>query len=133
MVEDPAVAALLLVLARAQGQRQALLFPPPAKLRPVLVRCLGAFNVDAHGLAFVWHGFRHDGASRAYLRGDEMSRILTRGRWAVESSGRHYIQSGRQLLLAQELPPAVVDLARRLERAGVVEALLSRDLRARLN
>ena len=61
-----------------------------------------------------------------------MSRILTRGRWAVESSGRHYIQSGRQLLLAQELPPIVIDLAGRLERAGV-ESLLARDLRARLN
>ena len=132
MVEDPAVAALLLVLARAQSQRHAPLFPPPAKLRSVLARCLGVFNVDAHGLTFVWHGFRHGGASWAYLRGDEMSRILTRGRWAVESSGRHYIQSGRQLLLAQELPPAVVDLARRHAQAGV-ESLLSRDLRARLN
>ena len=60
-----------------------------------------------------------------------MSRILTRGRWAVESSGRHYIQSGRQLLLAQELPPPVIDLARRLERAGVA-SLVARDLRARL-
>ena len=59
-----------------------------------------------------------------------MSRILTRGRWAVESSGRDYIQSGRQLLLAQELPPPVIDLARRLERAGV-ESLVARDLRAR--
>ena len=48
-----------------------------------------------------------------------MSRILPRGRWAVESSGRHYIQSGRQLPLAQELPPHVIDLARRLEQAGV--------------
>ena len=108
------------------------MFPTHDKLRKVLARCLGALNVEAHGLAFVWHGFRHGGASRAYLRGDEMSRILTRGRWAVESSGRHYIQGGHQLLLAQELPPAMVDLARRLERAGV-ESLLSRDLRARLN
>ena len=132
IIEDPAVAALLLVLARAQGQRAAALFPPPAKLRSVLARCLGVLNVDAHGLAFVWHSFRHGGASRAYLRGDEMSRILTRGRWAVESSGRHYIQSGRQLLLAQELPQTVIDLARRLERAGV-ESLIARDLRARLN
>ena len=57
----------------------------------MLARCLGVFNVDAHGLTFVWHGFRHGGASRAYLRGDEMSRILTRGRWVVESSGRNYI------------------------------------------
>ena len=132
MVEDPAVAALLLVLAGAQGQPAAKLFPPPATLRSVLARCLSVLNVDAHGLAFVWHSFRHGGASRAYLRGDEMSRILTRGRWAVESSGRHYIQSGRQLLLAQELPQVVIDLARRLERAGV-ESLIARDLRARLN
>ena len=132
MVEDPAVAALLLVLAGAQGQPAAKLFPPPATLRSVLARCLSVLNVDAHGLAFVWHSFRHGGASRAYLRGDEMSRILTRGRWAVESSGRHYIQSGRQLLLAQELPQVVIDLARRLERAGV-ESLIARDLHARLN
>ena len=131
IVEEPAVAALLLVLARDQGQREARLFPSPDKLRAVLTRCLHSLNVDAHGLAFVWHSFRHGGASRAYLRGDEMSRILTRGRWAVESSGRHYIQSGRQLLLAQELPPPVIDLARRLERAGV-ESLVARDLRARL-
>ena len=132
MVEEPAVAALLLVLANAPGPRAAKLFPPPANLRSVLARCLGVLNVDAHGLAFVWHSFRHGGASRSYLRGDEMPRILTRGRWAVESSGRHYIQSGRQLLLAQELPPTVIDLSRRLERAGV-ESLLSRDLRARLS
>ena len=125
------MAALLLVLVRAQAQRDAKLFPAPPTLRSVLARCLSVLNVDAHGLAFVWHSFRHGGASRAYLRGDEMSRILTRGRWAVESSGRHYIQSGRQLLLAQELPPPVIDLARRLEGAGV-ESLLARDLRERL-
>ena len=97
----------------------------------MLARCLGVLQVDANGLAFVWHSFRHGGASRAYLRGDEMSRILTRGRWAVESSGRHYIQSGRQLLLAQDLPPTVIDIARRLERAGI-ESLVALDLRARL-
>ena len=131
IVEDPAVAALLLVLVRAQGQRAAKLFPAPATLRSVLARCLSVLNVDAHGLAFVWPSFRYGGASRAYLRGDEMSRILTRGRWAVESSGRHYIQSGRQLLLTQELPLIVIDLARRLEDAGV-ESLLARDLRERL-
>ena len=48
-----------------------------------------------------------------------------------ESSGRHYIQSGRQLLIAQQLPGEVTDLARRIERVGL-ESLLARDLRARL-
>ena len=80
---------------------------------------------------FVWHGFRHSGASCAFLRGDEMSTILVRGRWAAESSGRYYIQSGRQLLLAQELPAAFTDVARRLQRIGL-ESLLARDLRERL-
>ena len=130
-LEEPAVAALLLTLARAQGQRSAGLFPAPDKLRRVLARCLGALNVEAHGLMFVWHGFRHGGASRAFLRGDEISSILVRGRWAAESSGRHYIQSGRQLLIAQQLPGDVTDLARRIERVGL-ESLLARDLRARL-
>ena len=131
MVEEPAVAALLLALARAQDQRTAKLFPTPDKLRRVLARCLGALNVEAHGFAFVWHGFRHGGASRAFLRGDDMLLILIRGRWAAESSGRHYIQSGRQLLLAQDMPAEVTDLARRIERAGL-ESLLARDLRERL-
>ena len=85
------------------------MFPTHDKLRKVLARCLGALNVEAHGLVFVWHGFRHGGASRAFLREDEMSTILVRGRWAAESSGRHYIQSGRQLLLAQNMPAAVTD------------------------
>ena len=52
MVEDPVVAALLLVLVRAQGQRAAKLFLPPATLRSVLARCLRVLSVDAHGLAF---------------------------------------------------------------------------------
>ena len=103
----------------------------PDMWRRVLARCLGALNVEAHGLAFVWHGFRHGGASRAFLRGDDLSLILIRGRWAAESSGRHYIQSGRQLLLAQNMPAEVTDLARRIERAGL-DSLVARDLRARL-
>ena len=130
-VEEPAVAALLLALARAHGQREAKLFPAPYKLRIVLARCLGALNVEAHGLVFVWRGFRHGGASRAFLRGDEMSTILVRGRWVAESSGRHYIQSGRQLLLTQHMPGALTDLARRIELVGL-EFLIARDLRARL-
>ena len=88
MVEEQAVAALLLALARAQDQRTAKLFPTPDKLRRVLARCLGALNVEAHGLAFVWHGFRHGGASRAFLRGDGPRRAVaaTTSKAAASSS-----------------------------------------------
>ena len=49
-----------------------------------------------------------------------MSWILIRGRWAVESSGRHYIQSGRQLLLSLGLPAAVSQLAARVAASGLL-------------
>ena len=55
------------------------------------------------------------------------------GRWAVESSGRHYIQSGRQLLLSMSmsLPSDVAALARALRTIGV-GALVREDLRERV-
>ena len=82
-------------------------------------------------LHFVWHSFRHGGASRAYLEGRDMSAIILRGRWAAESSARHYVQAGRQMLLALALPPAVATLASRLARIGLV-ALVASDLPERL-
>ena len=60
-----------------------------------------------------------------------MLRILIRGRWAVESSGRHYIQAGRQMLLALALPRLVVQLAGRVARTGLA-ALIDPDFGTRL-
>ena len=77
------------------------------------------------------HSFRHGGASRAFLEGRDMSEILVRGRWAVESSGRHYIQAWRQLLLGIALPAVVHELARRLISSGL-GILAAPDLAARL-
>ena len=84
-------------------------------------------------VAVVWHSLRHGGASRAYLRGGAvvLPDLLVRGRWAVESSGRHYIQSGRQLLLSMSLPSNVAALARALRTLGV-GALVEQDLRERV-
>ncbi len=121
------------VSARAPGSGGSL-FPPPASLRAVLSRCLrklddGSF--DTRGLSFVWHSFRHGGASRAHLGGMALAEILTRGRWAVESSARHYIQAGRQMLLAIALPLEVAELARRVERVGI-RSFFASDLGDRL-
>jgi hypothetical protein len=137
MVADPSVAMLLLAWKDASERTAgpgARLFPSPDRLRAILARCLRTLddgNWDARGLSFVWHSFRHGGASRAHLAGTSLPDILTRGRWAVDSSGRHYIQAGRQMLLALALPAEVAELARRLERAGV-SSLLAPDLRRRL-
>ena len=123
-VEDAAVAELLAAWAEAvrrSGGRR--LFGTPDALRRALARALSAFDPAqfvARGLSFTWHSLRHGGASRAHLAGCEMSWILIRGRWAVESSGRHYIQSGRQLLLSLGLPAAVSQLAARVAASGLL-------------
>jgi len=136
-VESPEVAAILAAWATAtRGTGGGRLFPSPEGLRAALARALRLLGADdpswqTRGLAFVWHSFRHGGASRAYLSGVELPAILIRGRWAVESSGRHYAQAGRQMLLATALPAHVSTLARRVEVQGLC-ALLAPDVRARL-
>ncbi len=137
-IESAEVTALVLAWREATVRTGGgALFPPPDVLRRGLARALAALGADgpeweARGLSFVWHSVRHGGASRAFLA-DENSfpRILIRGRWAAESSARHYIQGGRQMLLSLALPAHVADLARRVERVGLA-ALLAPDLRARL-
>ena len=130
MIQDDVLAQILLdwkAAATQVGDRSARLFPPVWRLREVLRDCLQALQVDARGLTFVWHSFRHGGASRAFLGGMQLSDILTRGRWKVESSGRHYIQSGRQMLLGLAMPGEVAQLASRVGQSGLA-SLLDPDL-----
>ena len=137
MIEDAEIATLLLAWAAeveaSEGEAGRLFLNPP-QLRVALRRVLAVFDDgawDTRCLHFVWHSFRHGGQSRAYLRGFDLSAILIRSRWVVESSGRHYIQSGRQLLLALILPAEVSLLARRVAAVGL-HFLQPTDLWARL-
>ena len=57
--------------------------------------------------------------------------LLVRGRWAADASGRHYIQSGRQMLLSLALPAEIAHLAGALRDVGLL-ALLSADFPNRL-
>ena len=102
IIEESALAALLVAWQAAMARRNAAgsLFPTVPVLRATFNRAVAALadhTWETRGLRFVWHSLRHGGASRAYLRGGAvvLPDLLVRGRWAVESSGRHYIQSGR--------------------------------------
>ena len=61
-----------------------------------------------------------------------MSDILLRGRWKAESSGRHYVQAGRQMLIGSALPMLIARIAQRIGNLGLA-ALLGPDLAARLD
>jgi integrase len=106
-VENPAVAALLaqVVTITAPGQ---LLFPAaPAAFRR-------AFKAACRDLGlsplYVPHSLRHGGATRDHMRGRSIEDIMERGRWASSKSARRYVQSGRALLCATDVPPRVKQL-----------------------
>jgi integrase len=48
---------------------------------------------------FSFHSLRHGRATEEDLKGTPLEDILRLGRWAAAKSGRHYIQSGRALML----------------------------------
>ena len=138
MVEDPALAELPVAwqAAVARTNPGGLLFPPVLELRGMMNRALRALDDgtwETRGLRFVWHSLRHGSASRTYLRGGAvvLPDLLVRGRWAADASGRHYIQSGRQMLLALALPAEIAMMARALRAVGIA-ALASPDFRSRL-
>lgn len=60
--------------------------------------------------AYVPHSLRHGGATRDHLLGASLEHVLMRGRWASTKSARHYIQAGRAMLLANEVPRRVAEL-----------------------
>jgi hypothetical protein len=61
---------------------------------------------------YVPHSLRHSGATYDFLRDMHISDIMVRGRWAVHKSAAHYIQVGRQLLMAQHVPIEVDKMGR---------------------
>ena len=58
------------------------------------------------------------------MAGVPIEDILHRGRWASTKSARHYVQSGRALLLAEEVPPLATTLARVLV-ANVLRVMMT--------
>lgn len=59
---------------------------------------------------YVPHSLRHGGATHDHLRGMTVEDIARHGRWASTKSARHYIQSGRAMLLTTSVPGSVSEL-----------------------
>ena len=134
-VADPDVANILVAWRDARAQvagEDAALFPPAASLRANLAAALTALlgpDRSALGLDFVWHSLRHGGASRALMLGADVPDIMIRGRWRCLESTRRYLQAGRHLLMSIALPPSVLAVVQRFERAGGYPVLFSPSLR----
>lgn len=100
-VTDTTLATLVRGLVRATAAGDPVFCQSSAAFRSRFHRACRDLRLKDH---YVPHSLRHGGATRAFLEGTPMEDILLRGRWAVHKSAKHYIQSGRVLLAAAEIP-----------------------------
>ena len=69
--------------------------------------------------AYTLHSLRHGGATHDSLCGEPPEFIMVQGRWASVKSLRRYLQLGRALLLAHDLPAHLLPAARSYARHPV--------------
>jgi hypothetical protein len=83
--------------------------PPPACFSHHAVTFPSILHPAALGLSqkFVPHSLRHGGATELDLQGVSVEDIMKFGRWEASKNARRYIQSGKALMLAADVPPAV--------------------------
>ena len=105
----PVVRALLLKHAAATTDPESKIFNFSAdSYRRVFKAACSQLGLSR---TYVPHSLRHGGATHDHLAGVSVEDILLRGRWASTKSARHYIQSGRAVLLSLSAPPAITALA----------------------
>lgn len=107
-VRDNSVRVLLRKLVSATPPRHRI-FPFTASVFRSRFKAACAALCLSH--EYVPHSLRHGGATRAHILGIPLEDILIRGRWASSKSARRYIQAGRAMLMAMEIPADVQALA----------------------
>lgn len=90
----------------------------PARLRKALHTGLQLIGCGEMG--FVPHSLRHGGATYDFMAGVDPSTIQLKGRWRSRKSFLRYLQAGRGLVLALDLPARVGEkLPGAVRRLGV--------------
>lgn len=109
-VRSPLVRLLLLELLSGLGEEDRVFNFSSNTFRRRLHRSCSVLGL--HG--YVPHSLRHGGATHDYLSGVPIEDVMVRGRWASVKSARHYVQQGRALLLANNIPAGVVAMSQRV-------------------
>jgi integrase len=105
-VWDPQVAsALQSFLTDSSARPDDLLFPFSAASYRALMHSVCA-ELDLSEYHIVPHSLRHGGATRDFMRHNDVTQVMHRGRWASTKSAARYIQQGPAQLLQQHGVPA---------------------------
>lgn len=108
-VQHPALVSLLRVLVDLTPPTTRLLNITSTTFRRHFKRACADLGLPS---AVVPHSLRHGGATHLMLRHVPVEDIMLRGRWAVTTTARHYIQAGPARLLAVQVTSALAARAR---------------------
>jgi len=108
VVENPIVKNLVRMLVASSAPDSSLLSFTASSFRSRFKAACADLGLSS---AYVPHSLRHGGATRLHLLGRPIEDILLRGRWVSNKSARHYIQSGRNMLMNIAVPRRIQDLA----------------------
>ena len=125
-VSSPAVKSLFQRHLRLVPSASRVFSFSPTSFRLHLKRVCQSLSLPP----YVPHSLRHGGATYSHLNGLPVEDIMLRGRWESVKSARHYIQSGRALLLTNDIPQSVTSLSRRLSTDLVASVLKARQIAA---
>ena len=104
-IENPSVARLLARHLRNRKPSDPVFSVSKHSFYTLFHKACKAFGLDDQG--YSPHSLRHGGATRHHMLGRPIADIQLRGRWSDAKSVRIYIQSGRALLLVNEVDPDV--------------------------
>ncbi len=118
-MKEPIVLSLLTRFLSTSAQSHPFAHLSPASVRTNLQRLLTQdLGINFH---FTPHSFRHGGATYYFISDVPLADIAIRGRWASLRTVRRYVQAGRSILIATNIPSALrVKAERVLTKFGKV-------------
>jgi integrase len=119
--DETALAALRWLAAHTAPGGLLVAGMQQSDLRAVLAEALRRLGLAGQG--YVPHSLRHGAATDAFACGVDIRTIAARGRWESEASLRRYVQAGRAMALAAELPQAARDEVAAVDALGTLAVL----------
>ncbi len=123
LITDPLTWKLLNFQCQRQNRSRRVFSVTYKQFLRALQSCLKEVNVET---TFTCHSLRHGGATHLYLAGTRVEDIAQKGRWVSHESLSRYLQSGRSLLLAHQLPSAIQHRGKQLLRdSSILNGMVS--------
>jgi integrase len=113
-IHDPSIQELIRLLFRKKKRDDYVFSYTTSQYRRIFKQFINNLGLDKR---YVPHSLRHGGATRfRHVFNWSVENVLERGRWQSIGSARRYIQSGKAVLLVDEIPESYIELGQQISK-----------------